>query len=263
MSEFPTIQQHRSCKVLLIGESCKDEYHYGVVNRIAAEAPVPVFQYESQETRAGMAANVRSNLVALGVVVDFVTNLPDKLIKRRFVDTRSNQLLMREDIESPVEPAHLTNIKGYDALVISDYRKGLIDSEYIREICLTFDGPIFVDSKNPNLSHFETSILKVNEQESQLLTQLPKNHQLITTLGKRGAAWNNQLFAAPPVDVFDVTGAGDVFLAALTYTYLQTMCLPTSIRAAVFLSSRSVQHMGIYTITRDDVAATRDFIKNN
>lgn len=249
--------------MLLVGESCRDEYHYGVVNRIAAEAPVPVFQYESQEVRNGMAANVRSNLLAFGVVVDFVTNLPDQLIKRRFVDTRSNQLLLREDIESSVEPAKITRLVGYDALVISDYQKGLINANHIREVCLNFEGPIFVDSKNPNLGHFEKSILKVNEQERQQLTHLSKNHQLITTLGKRGATWNNQMFPAPPVDVFDVTGAGDVFLAALTYTYLQTMCLPTSIKTAVFLSSRSVQHMGIYTITPEDVELATAFIKNS
>ena len=246
----------------MVGESCRDEYHYGVVNRIAAEAPVPIFEYAHQETRAGMAANVRSNLMALGAEVSFVTNMPDQLIKRRFVDTRSNQLMLREDIEQPVAPAKLDQLAGFDALVISDYKKGLIDPAHIKDVCLNFNGPIFVDSKNPNLSHFEKSFLKVNELERGKLMQLPKNHQLITTLGRRGATWNNQLFPAPEVDVFDVTGAGDVFLAAFSYYYLQTMCVATSIKLAVFLSSRSVQHMGIYTITPSDILEADALRKN-
>lgn len=245
-----------------MGESCRDEYHYGVVNRIAAEAPVPIFEYEQQETRAGMAANVRSNLMALGAEVSFVTNMPDQLIKRRFVDTRSNQLLLREDIEQPVSPAQLDQLQGYDALVISDYKKGLINPAHVQDVCTRFNGPIFVDSKNPNLAHFEKSFLKVNELERAKLTALPKNHQLITTLGRKGATWNDQLFPAPQVDVFDVTGAGDVFLASLSYYYLQTLCLPTSIQLAVFLSSRSVQHMGIYTITPEDINAADAYRKS-
>lgn len=244
-----------------MGESCCDEYHYGVVNRIAAEAPVPILDYQDVEKRAGMASNVRSNLIALGANVDFVTNHPSQLIKRRFVDTRSNQMLMRQDIESHISPATVDISPGYDALVISDYNKGLIDATYIKGICETFEGPIFVDSKRTDLTPFEKSFIKVNEFEEKALNQLPKNHQLITTLGKRGAKWNNQLFTAPRVDVFDVTGAGDVFLASLVWFYMETTDLPLSIHTAVYLASRSVQHMGIYTLTQKDIQAAKDFQK--
>jgi bifunctional ADP-heptose synthase (sugar kinase/adenylyltransferase) len=248
-------------KILLLGESCCDEYHYGEVTRIAAEAPVPVLHYQRTEMRNGMAANVRANLAALGATVDFVTNHPSQLIKRRFVDTRSNQLLLRQDIEGFVQPATLDKLTGYDALVISDYAKGLIDPNYIKSVCAEFDGPTFVDSKRTDLSCFDNSFLKVNELEAAQIKKLPTAHQLITTLGKRGATWNNQLFAAPPVDVFDVTGAGDVFLAAFAYYYLQTSSLPISTQLAVLLSSKSVQHMGIYTLSADDVQAAEEYRK--
>jgi len=38
------IQQRTKYKILLIGDSCIDEYHYGSTDRISPEAPVPVFQ---------------------------------------------------------------------------------------------------------------------------------------------------------------------------------------------------------------------------
>lgn len=261
MTESPTTAQRKYLKVLLLGESCCDEYHYGVVNRIAAEAPVPILDFQEVEKRSGMAANVRSNLVALGATVDFVTNHPSQLTKRRFVDTRSNQMLMREDIETTITPVVADLSIGYDALVISDYNKGLIDSAYIKTVCANFNGPIFVDSKRSDLSPFEKSFIKVNEFEEKALTKLPKNHQLITTLGKRGARWNNTTISAPPVDVFDVTGAGDVFLASLVWFYMETLDLYTSIHLAVYLASRSVQHMGIYTLKPKDIQAAREFQK--
>lgn len=261
MTESPTTAQRKYLKVLLLGESCCDEYHYGVVNRVAAEAPVPILDFQDVEKRSGMAANVRSNLVALGATVDFVTNHPSQLIKRRFVDTRSNQMLMREDIETTITPGMVDLSLGYDALVISDYNKGLIDSAYIKTVCENFNGPIFVDSKRTDLSPFEKSFIKVNEFEEKALTKLPSNHQLITTLGKRGARWDNTTISAPPVDVFDVTGAGDVFLASLVWFYMETLDLFISIHLAVYLASRSVQHMGIYTLRPKDIQAAREFQK--
>ena len=37
-----TSQRQKSLKILLIGESCLDEYHYGECRRLSPEAPVPV-----------------------------------------------------------------------------------------------------------------------------------------------------------------------------------------------------------------------------
>ena len=43
--ESETTQQPTSLRVLLIGESCIDEYHYGECRRLSPEAPVPVLDY--------------------------------------------------------------------------------------------------------------------------------------------------------------------------------------------------------------------------
>lgn len=240
--------------ILLIGESCNDEYHYGNCSRLCAEAPVPVFKYESQEIRPGMAANVKENLLAFGGInIDFVTNNPTQLIKRRFVDSKSNQLLLREDIENSLETVEFPNTNQYDAIVFSDYCKGLLDPKKVKKLCRNFQGPIFVDSKNPDLSMFENCIIKINNDEEKLLKKLPKNCELIVTMGKNGARWKNFTFDAPKADVFDVTGAGDVFLATLCYFYLHTKQLQSSIQPAVNLATKSVQHMGVYVLTSTDI----------
>jgi pentose-5-phosphate-3-epimerase len=61
-------------KVLLLGETCRDEYHFGHVNRISPEAPVPVFDLQSCETKFGMANNVKNNLESFGCKVGISLN---------------------------------------------------------------------------------------------------------------------------------------------------------------------------------------------
>ena len=61
------IQQQTQFKILLIGDDCVDVYQYGTVDRISTEALVPVFKFSREENRAGMAGNVKNNLITLGI----------------------------------------------------------------------------------------------------------------------------------------------------------------------------------------------------
>ena len=61
-------------KVLLLGDSCEDEYIYGRCNRISPEAPVPVLDYAKIKTTSGMAGNVCLNLQSFGLDITFLTN---------------------------------------------------------------------------------------------------------------------------------------------------------------------------------------------
>ena len=83
-------------KILVIGDSCTDIFRYGEVSRIAPEAPVPIIKAHREISNPGMAGNVVSNLKALGVTIDFITN-PEKIRKIRYVCDRYNQLLLRVD----------------------------------------------------------------------------------------------------------------------------------------------------------------------
>ena len=83
-------------KILVIGDSCIDKFIYCDIERICPEAPVPVLKPKKSKTNPGMASNVVENLKSLGVEVDILTN-DNTIIKTRYVDTRSGQMVMRVD----------------------------------------------------------------------------------------------------------------------------------------------------------------------
>jgi len=241
-------------RVLLIGESCIDDYRFGNCVRISPEEPVPVFDFVYSAQKQGMAANVKQNLESFGCVVDFITNDSSKIIKRRFVDIKSNQQLIREDIGKYVDETSFIFLSNdYDAVVISDYDKGLITSDVVTYICNNFDGLIFVDTKKTNLSCFKNCIIKYNEQEALNITKHGVNCKEIETKGKMGAFWNKKIYLAPEVELHDVTGAGDVFLAALACIYTCTLNMDESIQKSVILASKSVEHHGVYKLTERDI----------
>ena len=61
-------------KILVVGDSCTDEYLYGACDRMAPEAPVPVFVLLERVTTGGMAKNVYENVISLGAECDLITN---------------------------------------------------------------------------------------------------------------------------------------------------------------------------------------------
>ena len=58
--------QFSDIKTLVVGDVMLDRYWFGSVDRISPEAPVPVLAVKREESRAGGAANVAHNLLALG-----------------------------------------------------------------------------------------------------------------------------------------------------------------------------------------------------
>lgn len=254
MTDLTSTQQPTKYKILLIGDSCIDEYQYGVVDRISPEAPVPVFNLSHTESKPGMAANVKINLEALGCDVDFITGQTCK--KTRLIDIRSKQQIVRIDndiISTPIE--FLTNIPTtYDAVVISDYNKGTISYELIEFLLDDFSGPIFVDTKKTDLARMEGCVVKINSLEESLAKTFPSN--LIVTLGKEGAKYNQYIYPAPYVEVSDVCGAGDTFLAAVTYKLLETGEMDEAIIFANHASALTVQHSGVYAPTLEEIYAT-------
>jgi bifunctional ADP-heptose synthase (sugar kinase/adenylyltransferase) len=246
MTESVTIQQQTKFKILLIGDDCVDVYQYGTVDRISPEAPVPVFKYSNEVSKPGMAANVKANLESLGCNVSYMHS--DTSTKTRLIDIRSKQQIVRIDNDVVSKAIDFTNISSsYDAVVISDYNKGTVSYELIEAIRKNFAGPVFVDTKKTDVQRFEGCYVKVNQLEYSKLTS--KCSTLITTLGSDGAEFMGQVYPAPRVDVSDVTGAGDTFLAALTYQYIDTGDIEQAIRFANTASAVTVQHLGVYAPT--------------
>jgi len=255
MTESKTIQPQIPFKILLLGDNCTDIYRYGSVDRISPEAPVPVFVPKYDIVKDGMAGNVFNNLKALGCEVNFLHG--DTSTKTRLIDTRSKQQIVRIDKDVISTPMTFeTDIpSGYDAIVISDYNKGTISYELIEELRAKFSGPIFVDTKKTDLARLEGCFIKINELENSRATSFPTGvpSGLIVTYGERGVVYNDFVFGARTVEVADVCGAGDTFLAALTYQYLNTHDLHKAINFAIDASAITVQHLGNYTPTHQEI----------
>jgi D-beta-D-heptose 7-phosphate kinase/D-beta-D-heptose 1-phosphate adenosyltransferase len=205
-----------------------------------------------------MASNVYSNLSALGVEPDFITN--DALIKKtRYIDKRSGQHLLRVDDESDIIPwsgrIHLSPIGSYDAIVISDYNKGFLTYEHIENIIRTVDCPVFIDTKKTDVERFQGAWVKINELEYSRLTS--ECSGLIVTLGERGATVPHHEIHCPTksVEVMDVCGCGDTFLAALAYQFLLTKDIKNAIMFANSAASITVQHRGNYAPTLAEINA--------
>lgn len=240
-------------KILLLGDTCTDKYVYGTIDRLSPEAPVPVFVPKYEETRRGMAGNVEENLKALGCDVDLLTLVGST--KTRFIDHRSNQHIMRLDQDATVGPIELAvSIPPiYNAVVISDYNKGCISYELVEQVLQQFKGPVFIDTKKTDLARFEGAFVKINSLENSLAKTLPS--QCIVTLGKQGCEYAGQVYPAPQVEVADVCGAGDTFLAALVYQYLKTNQIPEALLFANRAASVTVKHMGVYAPKLEEINA--------
>mgnify|MGYP001276071488 FL=1 len=240
-------------KVLLIGDSCEDRYFYGDVKRLNPEAPVPILEYKRGVTSKGMVWNVRENLLSFGVEV-YISTHPEEIIKTRFIDEKSNQQILRSDEEPEITPLSYEFPdewkSTYDALVISDYDKGFITQPKLFELSNWFEGPVFIDTKKTCIPG--NAFIKVNESEFKKITHFVPDKMIITK-GGEGTEYQGKLYPAEKVNVFDVVGAGDTFLAALTYGYLKYGRIDKAIPLANKAAAVAVSHRGTYVLTEEDV----------
>ncbi len=243
------MQPQKQLKILLIGDSCTDEYVYGTCERLNPEAPVPILRFNRKETTRGMAWNVRENLMSFGIEVFILTN-KESITKTRYIDEKSNQHILRVDDEGLCDPIDYELPEDeYDALVISDYDKGFLTEKKIQELVDWFDGPVFIDSKKTKLPK-KDCYLKINEIESKLLKGY-KN--LIVTKGAGGADYNKVNYPGEKTKIVDVVGAGDTFLSALVYFYLLYGRIEEAIPYANRAAAIAVQNFGTYVLTENDV----------
>ena len=241
--------------ILLIGDAGDDVYTYGYVNRISPEAPVPVFEPHYTVDHDGMAGNVRKNLEALGCTVNFLHGAVSK--KNRLIDHRSKQQLIRIDHDVESKPVRFETAipPVYDAVVISDYNKGTVDYQLIEDLAQEVTVPIFIDTKKTDLARMGGCYVKINALEKSRVTSYhPEPDHLIVTHGDQGAEWNGWVYPAESAgDVTDVCGAGDTFLAALVYKFLQTNHMPDAIKFAIKASAVTVQHVGVYAPRLEEI----------
>ena len=254
-------------KFLVIGDSCTDKFIYGKCERICPEAPVPVFNPIKEKTNGGMAANVQANVQALGVDCDLITH-DNEIMKTRYVDIKTNQMLLRVDEND--KAIGKFNCKGvdwkkYDAILISNYGKGFLDGmRDVRHICLEHDN-VFLDSNKCKIDTdlpLNLRFLKINEHELEINPHL-KDHlevrrgfdyhytrpdQMIVTLGRKGCKYMGKIYEPPKkVIAQDLSGAGDTFLSALTVAIMQGQKVEKAINFANECSMIVVSKRGVAT----------------
>ena len=252
-------------KILVIGDSCIDEFVYGDIRRISPEAPIPVFVPTKSKTNDGMAKNVSNNVKSLGSDIELITN-QNGIVKRRYVDNRSGQMVLRVDehdwtprINTKVLQGITNNkivpygkgdtIENIDAIIVSDYCKGFLEECDIKHICDNNDN-VFVDTKKKLGKWIKSAdYIKINELEYQknheLLSDDGFEEKLIVTLGSEGCRYNNNQYSVPSVSVKDVSGAGDTFLAGLVVKYVENGDIVESIKFAQKCTTQVVQLKGV------------------
>lgn len=249
-------------RILVIGETCVDKFVYGTVTRICPEAPVPVFVPDPSKTirTMGMASNVQRNISAIDSLceIDIITNKIFCPVKIRYVDAKSNHMIVRIDEEDVIpEKFNIDDIPfgRYDAIVVSDYDKGFLTMNDLHRI--SFAHPLtFLDTKKP-LGGFcvNYSFIKINEPE---FNSIPDKmdavlvniaNKLIVTLSEKGCRHNGKIY--PPADVsyvMDISGAGDTFMAGLVCKYLSTTDIEKAIVFANECAGKVVHKKGVATI---------------
>jgi rfaE bifunctional protein kinase chain/domain len=312
-------QRFQDKRIIVLGDLMLDEFFWGRVRRISPEAPVPVVEIERQTLALGGAGNVASNLVALGarpVTLGVTGADPDAerlraafralgigddclladpsrptTLKTRII--AHSQQVVRADRESrapldaQVEASLIHSfrreIETADAVVVSDYGKGLLTPGVLSSALAAARErkvPVCLDPKSRNFSGYQpVTIITPNMQEAveaagtsiegegavtesgrRILGSIQCEAVLITR-GEEGMT----LFTGdggathiPTVarEVYDVTGAGDTVIATLG---LALVAGATYLEAAVLANHAAgvvVGKVGTATVTREELLGT-------
>ena len=146
-----------------------------------------------------------------------------------------------------------TSFKDFDAIIISDYCKGFLLEEDIKNICDN-NNNVFIDTKK-QLGEWASNatFIKINEFEHKKNFDIIPNYpslqdKLIITRGRNGCDYLGNNFPVEDVSVKDVSGAGDTFLAGLVSEYVKSENINKAIKFAQQCTTKVVQKHGVSTI---------------
>lgn len=322
----------RPFSALVVGDFMLDQLIYGDAERLSADAPVPILHVRRQEDRAGGAANVcldlialRADVHALGVIGDDAFGIALKrtlqqakvhtagLIKDESRPTtvkqslvglaqqRHPQKMFRVDYESrePL-PASVvaelldrieTLLPKVDVVCVEDYAKGVCTPEFCQGLIArarALGKPVFVDpAKLADYGKYRgATVITPNRTEAEFATGLrtheggdaAHNHELaqrllatvqleavVLTLDRHGAllleaagprAHQPQALPTLARQVYDVTGAGDMFLAGLAAGRANGADWPDAVRLANAAAGLEVEIFGVEPIPLEKIHAS-------
>ncbi|PHX86838.1 MAG: hypothetical protein CK538_01075 [Opitutia bacterium] len=319
MRSLPTLLKKISAlRILVIGDVMLDRYLWGDATRISPEAPVPVVDITRESVTAGGAANVALNLASLGARTtvagyfgadaagrSLVATLAEKKIAtlstpgsaQTIVKTRvlvQRQQLCRLDRESPpsayavtadaAEKLLRTAIRSHDAVIFSDYAKGILSDELVARITTLARAAGKLVALDPKPKHALTfhglDLITPNKREALKLSGLhpapgtpfpaaevcARLHEkfatkhLVITLGEDGMLLSSEgkiLKTIPTAarEVYDVSGAGDTALAALVLALAAGATLETAAHFANAAAGVVVGKLGTATVTPAELKA--------
>ena len=304
----------RRRRVLVFGDLMLDEFLWGRVSRISPEAPVPVVEVSRQSFHLGGAGNVAANVRSLGGGATLVATVGEDAggahvreavaaagvgsrlvvsppgrpttVKTRIV--AHHQQVVRADREdaSDVDPktaaalvaALREELSRCDALLISDYQKGVVTAPLLRRLLpLARRVPVLVDPKPRHFRRYRgVTLVTPNQLEAEratglrltddaalalagerILRQLRCRAALVTR-GERGMSLFEQGREALHVEaaareVFDVTGAGDTVIATMSLALAAGASLPEAAVLANAAAGVVVGKLGTAQATPDEV----------
>ncbi len=319
------LDRYAGLHLWVVGDLMLDEYVMGAVERISPEAPVPVVRVRDTEHRLGGAANVARQVAALGARVTLAGVIGDdstgddflRLCEASGIDTRAvirvpgrrttrklrvlghSQQLLRLDWEDlkPCSPqatvrmvSKLADGPKPDAIILSDYAKGVLTPETIASVtALRGAAPVVVDPKHrdftrytgattitPNLRELEAAAGQTLDPDdaaaiaaaARPLAAAAGLEAMVVTLGDRGMlivpVQGGADISVPASQraVYDVTGAGDTAISVLTLSLAAQAPLLAAAQLANAAAGVSVGQIGAVAVDagsiRDALAARPD-----
>ena len=250
-------------KVLIIGDIIIDRYIYGTSTRLSPEAPVPVVTYRHEVEKLGGAGLVYENLKSLGVDVTlFDADQPHSVKTRVICDGHYITRIDNDEHANGDEVLRAIkrqpNLEQYEYVILSDYNKGTLDESIeIIKYLNTFGCKVIVDPKE-HANHYKGAwLVKPNYKEFGDFGFTNWRGNIITTNAGENvvASIDSEVYDVPveKVEVSDVTGAGDCFLAAFVYALTKGYDYKHCIELAVKGSTEAVTHVGTYALTVRDL----------
>lgn len=314
----PLLKRIAGLRILVVGDVMLDHYIWGDATRISPEAPVPVVDIAKDTWTAGGAANVALNIASLGAkctVAGFIGRdeagrrlnsiLHDHgiatlatpgqaptILKTRVLVQR--QQLCRLDREaapaayalSPERGEALLRpaIRNCDAIILSDYAKGILSNELIARLTKVAheSGKLIALDPKPrrHLAFSDLDLITPNKREALQLAGIePSPHapfpttevcarlherygtrNLVITLGEEGMllSSNGRVVRQIPTaarEVFDVSGAGDTALAGLALALAAKASLTDAAHFANAAAGVVVGKLGTATVTPSELRA--------
>lgn len=207
------LQRMRGRRLAVVGDWMVDRYVWGNANRISPEAAVPVVDFLKESETLGGAGNVAANLAALGARVaafgvagrdeagtalrrclremrlpekgivdarDRPTTLKTRIIARQQQVVRVDREVrthLPDQFEEQLLKRILAALKSLDALIISDYDKGVVSdslAERILNSCARRRIPSFVKPKWSRLPAYRGAFVVIcNRKEAEFLVTRP------------------------------------------------------------------------------------------